>query len=53
MKKIFLALLVCLVPMVSYAEDCDMGGMTLDNYAYYIALLGLFCGIAFILGIKQ
>jgi len=31
----------------------DMGGMILENYAYFIALLGLFCGMAFILGLKQ
>jgi hypothetical protein len=31
----------------------DMGGMTLADYSYYIALLGLFCGLVFVLGLKQ
>jgi len=32
---------------------CDMGGMSLDNYVYYIAILGVICGLAFVLGMNQ
>jgi hypothetical protein len=32
---------------------CEMGGMILSDYSYYMALVGLFCGLAFVLGLKQ
>jgi hypothetical protein len=51
--KIIMALIIILVASPVYATDCDMGGMVLQDYAYYIAMLGIACGVAFILGIKQ
>jgi hypothetical protein len=53
MTKFIFTISILLIPVFAFATDCDMGGMNLDQYAYYIALLGLFCGIAFILGLKQ
>lgn len=29
----------------------DMGGMTLDQYAFWLGMLGIICGIAWVLGI--
>lgn len=31
----------------------DMGGMNLNDYAYLVGLLGLVCGLVFVLGINQ
>ena len=31
----------------------DMGGMTLENYAYLVGLLGIICGLVLVLGMKQ
>lgn len=31
----------------------DMGGMTVDSYALYIAFLGIACALAFIIGLNQ
>lgn len=31
----------------------DMGGMILADYSYWIALMGLLCGFAFVLGLRQ
>lgn len=31
----------------------DMGGMILADYAYLVGLLGVVCGLTFILGINQ
>lgn len=31
----------------------DMGGMILADYAYLIGLLGLVCGLVFVMGLKQ
>lgn len=31
----------------------DMGGMVLADYAYLIGLLGLVCGLVFVMGLKQ
>jgi hypothetical protein len=31
----------------------DMGGMTIDGYALYIAFLGIACALAFIIGLNQ
>lgn len=31
----------------------DMGGMNLNDYAYFVGLLGIFCGLVFVLGINQ
>lgn len=31
----------------------DMGGMALADYAYLIGLLGLVCGLVFVLGLRQ
>ena len=35
------------------AELCDMGGMSVEGYAHYIAMLGIICGMLFCLGINQ
>lgn len=34
-------------------EMIDMGGMMLADYAYLIGLLGLVCGLVFVLGLRQ
>jgi len=31
----------------------DMGGMIVADYAYWLAVMGLICGLAFVLGLKQ
>lgn len=31
----------------------DMGGMTLQDYAYLIGLLGCICGLVFVIGLNQ
>lgn len=30
-----------------------MGGMILADYAYYIGMLGIVCGLAFVAGLKS
>lgn len=32
---------------------CDMGGMTVSDYAYFIGMLGLVCGFVFCLGLNK
>lgn len=32
---------------------CEMGGMILSDYAFYIGMLGIICALAFIMGINQ
>lgn len=56
MKTIITRIFISLfLPAVALAEDlnCEMGGMDVDSYGLFIAFLGLFCGIAFVLGINQ
>ena len=48
---IFNVLFVLVGPVC--AELCDMGGMTIDGYALYIAFLGIACALAFIIGLNQ
>lgn len=31
----------------------DMGGMTLQDYAFLIGMLGVVCGLVFMMGINQ
>lgn len=31
----------------------DMGGMILADYAYLVGLLGVVCGLVFVLGLNQ
>jgi hypothetical protein len=31
----------------------DMGGMSLNDYAFLVGLLGVICGLAFVLGLNQ
>lgn len=31
---------------------CEMGGMVLSDYVYWVALLGVICGLVFVLGVK-
>lgn len=40
-------------PFVRGVKMIDMGGMILADYAYLIGLLGLVCGLAFVMGLKQ
>lgn len=32
---------------------CEMGGMILQDYAFLIGLMGLICGLVFVLGLHQ
>ncbi len=53
-KIIILFLLISVTP--AFAVDLtseEMGFMTLAEYGYYVAVLGVVCGLAFVLGIKQ
>lgn len=34
-------------------ELCHMAGMAVGDYALYIAILGIVCGLVFVLGINQ
>ena len=53
MKKIFFVLLLLVIYAPAYAVDCEMGGMELWDYAYFIGILGIVCGLVFVLGINQ
>lgn len=40
-------------PFIKGVTMVDMGGMILADYAYLIGLLGLVCGLVFVLGLRQ
>jgi len=57
MKYLFFAIIIILL----FWNNCfaatltseEMGYMTLSDYGYYIGLLGIITGLAFVLGLRQ
>jgi hypothetical protein len=59
MKKIKVIILIvlmvlCVCGVVSAADltSEEMGYMSLSDYGYYVAILGVACGMAFIMGLR-
>lgn len=55
-KILLLVLLFLIVSSASFAVELtpeEMGYMSLNDYGYYIGILGIISGFAFVMGLKQ
>lgn len=57
MKSIYLGIIggifFCNPCFAGVLTSEEMGYMTLSDYGYYIGLLGVVCGLVFVLGLRQ
>lgn len=51
--KILLIIGIILLPVFVFAADCQTGGMSEQDYSYFIGLVSLICAFLFCVGINQ
>lgn len=51
--KILLILVIIITPIIVIAAECETGGMSEQDYAYFTGLVSLVCAFLFCIGINQ